>query len=61
MDTTTLFEELGGQQAIERVVDDFYKRALADDTVNHFFAHTDMERQRGHQSAFISYALGGPN
>lgn len=34
---------------------------LADDTVNHFFAHTDMEKQRRHQSAFISYALGGPN
>ncbi len=59
--TTNLYEELGGQQAIERVVDDFYKRVLADDTVNHFFAHTDMEKQRHHQSAFISYALGGPN
>lgn len=61
MPTTTLYEQLGGQQAIERVVDNFYKRVLADDTVNHFFAHTDMEKQRHHQSAFISYALGGPN
>ena len=58
---TTLYEELGGQQAIEQVVDDFYKRVLADDTVKDFFAHTDMEKQRRHQSAFISYALGGPN
>lgn len=58
---TTLYEELGGQQAIKQVVDDFYKRVLADDTVKDFFAHTDMEKQRRHQSAFISYALGGPN
>ena len=57
---TTLYEKLGGQQAVKQVVDDFYKDILADDTVNHFFAHTDMERQRRHQTAFISYALGGP-
>uniref|UniRef100_UPI001CCFBF7F group I truncated hemoglobin n=1 Tax=Oscillatoria salina TaxID=331517 RepID=UPI001CCFBF7F len=36
------------------------KLVMADDTVNHFFAHTDMEKQRRHQTAFISYALGGP-
>ncbi|MBV9388529.1 MAG: group 1 truncated hemoglobin [Chroococcidiopsidaceae cyanobacterium CP_BM_ER_R8_30] len=58
---TTLYEKLGGQQAIEQIVDDFYERVLADDTVNHFFVHTDMEKQRRHQTAFISYALGGPN
>lgn len=58
--TTNLYEKLGGQATIEQVVDDFYKRVLADDTVNHFFAHTDMQKQRRHQTAFISYALGGP-
>ncbi len=56
---TTVYEKIGGQQAIERVVDDFYNRVLADDTVNQFFAHTDMQKQRRHQTAFISYALGG--
>ena len=59
--TTTLCEQLGGQQAIERYVNDFYKRVLRDDIVNHFFAHTDMEKQRRHQTAFISYALGCSN
>ena len=57
---TTLYEKFGGQEAIAQVVDDFYKRVLADDTVNGFFAHTDMQKQRRHQTAFISYALGGP-
>ena len=42
MDTpeTTLYDKLGGQQAIEQVVDDFHKLVLADDSVNHYFAHT---------------------
>ncbi len=57
--TTSLYEQLGGQRAIEEIVDDFYNRVLADDTVNKFFAHTDMEKQRHHQALFISYALGG--
>lgn len=57
----TLYEKLGGQQAIKQIVDDFYARVLADDTVNQFFANTDMEMQRRHQTAFISYALGGSN
>ena len=56
----TLYEKLGGKPAVERIVDDFYKLVLADDTVNSFFAHTDMKKQQRHQTAFISYALGGP-
>lgn len=42
------------------LVDRFYERVLADDRIKHFFAHTDMEAQRRHQTAFLSYALGGP-
>ncbi|MEC4985929.1 MAG: group 1 truncated hemoglobin [Oscillatoria sp. PMC 1068.18] len=56
----SLYEKLGGKEAIAQVVDDFYKLVMADDTVNGFFSHTDMEQQRRHQTAFISYALGGP-
>ena len=33
---------------------------LKDETVNHFFQNTDMEKQRQHQTKFISFALGGP-
>lgn len=56
----SLYEQVGGESAVREIVDDFYNRVLADDTVNHFFAHTDMEKQRHHQTAFISFALGGP-
>ena len=57
----TLFAKLGGQEAITAVVDEFYKRILADDLIKHFFDNTDMEKQRRHQAQFISFALGGPN
>jgi hemoglobin len=57
---TNLYDKLGGEQAIGLVVDEFYNCVLADDTVNHFFVHTDMHKQRSHQKAFISYALGSP-
>jgi hemoglobin len=55
--TATLLDKLGGLEVIQKVVDEFYVRVLADETVNHFFDKTDMEKQRRHQAAFISYAL----
>lgn len=58
----TLFERIGGEEAVAKVVDYFYEeRVLKDETVNHFFKDTDMKKQRRHQTKFISYALGGPN
>ncbi|CAM3816494.1 group I truncated hemoglobin [Mesobacillus zeae] len=56
-----LYEKIGGQEAVSKVVDVFYEKVLADPTVNTFFTDTDMEKQRRHQSLFISWVLGGPN
>ncbi|MDQ1909916.1 group 1 truncated hemoglobin [Paenibacillus sp. GD4] len=58
MTTQTLFHKLGGQDTIQKVVDSFYEKVLADETVNGFFRETDMEKQRRHQALFIGYALG---
>lgn len=58
---TSLYEQLGGQEAINAVVEEFYARVLADDTVKDLFKDTDMEKQKRHQAAFIAYATGGPN
>ena len=58
---STLFDQLGGQQGIEQIVDDFYKRIMADNTLNHFFANTDMDKQRRHQAALFSQMFDGPN
>lgn len=58
----TLYEKVGGEAAISKVVDYFYNElVLKDESVNQFFEHTDMEKQRSHQTKFISFALGGPN
>ncbi|MEH7545352.1 hemoglobin [Neobacillus bataviensis] len=57
----SLYEKIGGQEAIGKVVDYFYNElVLKDETVNQFFEHTDMEKQKSHQTKFISFALGGP-
>ncbi len=60
--TENLYEKLGGEQAVSKVVDYFYDElVLKDETVNGFFENTDMDKQRSHQTKFISFALGGPN
>jgi len=57
-----LYEKIGGEDAISKVVDYFYNElVLEDETVKHFFDEIDMEKQRRHQAKFISFALGGPN
>jgi len=58
---TTLFEKLGGLTAINAVVDEFYRRVLADNELKPFFEKTDMARQKDHQRKFLTFALGGPN
>ncbi|MCQ6275012.1 group 1 truncated hemoglobin [Bacillus sp. V3B] len=58
--TESIYEKVGGEEAISKVVDYFYELVLKDETVSHFFEHTDMEEQRSHQTKFISFALGGP-
>jgi hemoglobin len=55
----TLFERLGGERAIESAVDRFYDRVLKDERIGHFFAGVDMEKQRRHQKAFLTYVFGG--
>ncbi|GAB3035755.1 group I truncated hemoglobin [Natronobiforma cellulositropha] len=60
MSEKTLYERLGGEDAIAAVVDEFYDRLLADETVAHFFEETDMQKQRAHQTAFLSAVAGGP-
>ena len=59
--TPTLFDQLGGEAAVEGAVDKFYRKVLSDDRVAHFFEDVDMDRQRGKQKAFLTMAFGGPH
>lgn len=64
MDNTTnssLFEQLGGEAAVNAAVDKFYRRVLSDDRVNRFFEGVDMDKQASKQKAFLTIAFGGPN
>jgi hemoglobin len=56
----TIYERIGGHEAIEAVVEDFYIRVLADDQLRGFFTGTNMNRLRGKQVEFFAAALGAP-
>ncbi len=56
----SLFERLGGKDAIRAVVDKFYDRIMADPEVSHFFEDVDMTTMKAHQYMFMSQSFGGP-
>ena len=57
----SLFDDLGGEAAIDAAVDLFYQKVLADDRINEFFDGINMTRQKAMQKKFLTYAFGGPN
>ena len=59
--TTSLYERLGGEAAVNAAVDIFYRKVLADSSISDFFDTTDMEEQRNKQKAFLSMVFGGPD
>lgn len=59
--TESLYEKLGGSDAIEGVVDEFYDRVLADESLAPFFEDVPMDRLRDHQVAFLTAVTGGPD
>jgi hemoglobin len=57
----SLYNEIGGETAINAAVDVFYRKVLKDDRIKHFFDGVDMAKQAAKQKAFLTLALGGPN
>jgi hemoglobin len=56
----TLYERLGGLDAITAVVEDFRDRVAADDRINLKFARTDLGRLRKMLIDQVCEATGGP-
>ncbi|MGW6620571.1 group I truncated hemoglobin [Nocardia sp. NPDC055002] len=54
------YERIGGRHAVETVVEDLYRRVLADDRLSPFFAGTNLTRMKGRQVEFFAALLGGP-
>jgi hemoglobin len=57
----SIYEQLGGEAAVNAAVDIFYRKVLKDDRIKHFFDSVDMAKQAAKQKAFLTMALGGPN
>jgi len=55
----TLYERLGGEAAINAVVDGMYMKIFNDPEVSDFFRKTDKEHQKAMQAKFLTYATGG--
>ena len=57
----SLYEQLGGEAAVNAAVDIFYRKVLGDHRINRFFENTDIEKQAAKQKSFLTMAFGGPN
>jgi hemoglobin len=60
MSEPSIYDSIGGEEALVAVVDDFYDRVLADPRLSGFFAGAPMSRLKGRQVEFIGQVLGGP-
>ncbi len=54
------YEAIGGGPAVSAVVDDFYKRVLADPRLVPYFDGVDLPRLKRHQALLVTQVLGGP-
>lgn len=57
----SLYEQIGGQAAVDAAVEVFYRKVLSDDRISHFFDDVDLDVQMAKQKAFLTMAFGGPN
>jgi hemoglobin len=56
----SLYDRLGGTEAITAVIDAFVARCAADDRINGKFARTDIPRLKSSLIDQVSEAAGGP-
>lgn len=57
----SLYERIGGDAAVRATVMKMYEKILSDEELAPFFEGIDVEALRRSQSAFVTYAFGGPN
>ena len=56
----SIYESIGGDEALTAVVDDLYERILADELLSTFFVGMNVNKVKGRQVEFFAQALGGP-
>ncbi|WP_222435717.1 group I truncated hemoglobin [Fluviispira vulneris] len=57
----SFYEQVGGEKAMEKAVNVFYRKVLKDQTIKHFFNDIDMNKQMQKQKAFFTLLFDGPN
>ncbi|MFT3925282.1 MAG: group 1 truncated hemoglobin [Myxococcales bacterium] len=57
---STVYERIGGEDAILAAATLFYEKVLADPELAPFFAGLDMSQQIRKQVALMAWAFGGP-
>ena len=56
----TLYDRVGGEATVARLVGALYERVLADPELAPFFANSSIEKVRAMQTLFFCAALDGP-
>ena len=60
MKEKTIFERIGGIEAVDASVRIFYSKVLEDDRINHFFKNTNITVQVARQKKILVYVSGAP-
>jgi hemoglobin len=61
MDKDSLFNRIGGKDAVQATVNLMYEKILGDPLLEPFFSDKDMAHLRRSQTAFMVMAFGGPH
>jgi len=56
----TLYERIGGESVIERLLDHFYHRITHDGEIGHYFTHVPVDKLKRMQREFFAMATDGP-
>lgn len=61
MTEDSLYEQIGGKNAVELAAIKLYYHILEDDRINSFFKDIDIKKQSTKMTAFLTYIFGGPS
>ena len=56
----TLFQHIGGEETIKKLITPFYQKVFTDSILGPFFVNTSLEKLTRMQEQFFTIALGGP-
>ena len=57
---SSIYDRIGGEEGIARLVDCFYERVTSDPELKAYFEHAPMDKLRKMQREFFATATGGP-